>query len=86
MEFDLALARPEGYVMGWQVPENERIGELARYSGNPILRGPRDGEKRVYVVEPGTWGCLVRAQFEEDQDLRIDVLPVSAERSRELLN
>ena len=85
MEFDLAIARPEGYVMDWQVPENERIGEIARYNDHPILRGPRDGEKRIYVVDLATWGRLVRSQFEDGQDLKIEILPVSDMRARELL-
>ena len=86
MGLDLAMARPEGYIMDWQVPENERIGEMARYNDHPILRGPRDGEKKIYVVDLGTWGRLVRSQFEDGQDLKIEILPVSAMRARELLD
>ena len=85
MEFDLALARPEGYELPWQLPDDEPMGEMARYHGNLITRGPRTGERRVYVVEPGTWGCLARGKFEGDQELRVEVNPVSGERARELL-
>ena len=51
----------------------------------PIVRGPHDGDRRLYVLEPGTWGCFVRAQVEGDQDLLVEVHPISLERARELL-
>ena len=61
------------------------MGVMGQYCGHPIIEGPTRGERRVYVCEPRTWGCFVRAQFEGDQDLRIEVLPVSIERAQELL-
>ena len=85
MEIDLAQERPEGYELPWQLPDNEPVGEMARYHGNLIIRGPGTGERRVYVVEPGTWGCLARGKFESDQELRVEFKTVSGERARELL-
>ena len=85
VQYDLAEARLDGYEMAWQLPEDQQIGEIARYNSHPILRGPRDGERRIYVVDIGTWGRLVRYQFEDGLDLRIEMLPVTDMRARELL-
>ena len=82
---DLRLRPPDGYLPEWQVPEADRCGETGRYLGHPIVRGPHDGDRRLYVLEPGTWGCFVRAQVEGDQDLLVEVHPISLERARELL-
>ena len=88
VEIEIALSGdpPSSYVPDWQIPEDAKIGEMAQYSGQPILRGPRDGERRIYIVEPRTWGCLRHAQFENHQDLRVEVKPVPVERARELLD
>ena len=82
---DLRLRPPDGYLPEWQVPEADRCGETGRYLGHPIVRGPHDGDRRLYVVEPGTWGCFVRAQVEGDRDLLVEVDPILPERARELL-
>ena len=86
-DFEIRLAgdSPEGYLPRWRIPEDEQVGEVARYRGTPILRGPPGGERRLYVVEPGAWGCFVRAQCQEDRDLRIEINAISAERAREHL-
>ena len=76
----------DGYVPAWQIPDADRVAECGRYQGHTFLRGPRNGERRLYVLEPGSWGCFVRAQCEGNQDLHIDVNPISADRARELLN
>ena len=85
MEVALNSGKHEGYVPSWQIPDGDRDAELGRYHGQTLLRGPRDGELRLYLVEPRSWGCFVRAQCQGDQDLRIDVSTISAERARELL-
>lgn len=77
---------PEDYKPWWQSDEDEGIGAVARYQGHPVIEGPRDGERRLYIVEPSTWGCLIRAQFENGEDLRVEVNPVPAKRARCLLD
>ena len=77
---------PQGYNPWWQQEESERVGMAARYLGHPIIEGPRDGERQLYVVEPSTWGCLIRAQFENGEDLRVEVNPVLPQRAQELLD
>ena len=77
---------PQGYKPWWQQEEGERVGGIARYLGHPIIEGPRDGERRLYVVEPSTWGCLIRAQFENGEDLRVEVNPVTPQRAQELMD
>ena len=62
MEIALNVERPEGYLPAWQIPDADRGAELGRYHGHTLLRGPRDGELRLYLVEPRSWGCFVRAQ------------------------
>ena len=86
IEVALDLASPEGYEAGWRLSEGEQLGVMARYRGHPMLRGPTSGQRRMYVFEPRSWGCFVRAQFEGAQDLSIEIRPVSAEWARELLD
>ena len=83
---DLSLNQPEGYQPQRQEPESDRAGEIAFYDGHPILRGPADGQRRLYVVELQAWGRLVRAKVEGDQDIVVKVKPISAQRARELLD
>ena len=82
---ELARQAPDGYQRARQIPQVDRCGETGRYLGHPIIRGPHDGDRRLYVVEPGTWGCFVRAQVEGDQDLLVEVDSILLERARELL-
>ena len=82
----LHRAPPEGYKPWWQPEEGERVGGIARYQGHPVIQGPRDGERQLYVVDPGTWGCLIRSQFENGKDLRVEVNPVPLTRADELLD
>ena len=60
--------------------------DVGRYRGYPVLRGPTDGGRRVYVVDLGTWGSYERTPFEQGGDLRVDVDAISPERARELLD
>ena len=59
--------------------------DVGHYHGYPILRGPTNGECRMYVVDLGTWGNFIRAPFEDGREIRVDVEPISYERARELL-
>ena len=87
--FDIVVALHgdgyEDFVPAWQLPDADRLTEWGEYRGQPVLRGPRDGERRMYLVEVRSWGCLVRGQCEGEQDLRIDVKQISPERARDLL-
>ncbi len=76
---------PSGYQPWWQLTPAAQRGATGRYLGHPIIRGPHDGVRRLYVVEPGGWGCFVRAQVEGDQDLLVEVDSILPERARELL-
>ena len=85
LEVGLRIENLEGYEKEWQLPKDNQIGEFARYHGHPIFRVPRQESRRVYVVEPAAWGCFLRAQFEDAQDLRIEIKPISIDRAREHL-
>ena len=63
----------------------DRSVDIGRYRGHPILREPTSGERRVYVVDLGTWGRFVRAPFGDGQDVRVDVELISLERAEEFL-
>ena len=76
----------EGYEEDWQSPGDNQIGEMARYYGHPIIRLPNYDSRRLFVVEPATWGCLVHAQTEGDQDLRIEVRTISIDSAHEHLS
>ena len=84
--FDLNVQPPNGYE---PAPEEGGAhgGEgTARYRGHPVITGHEDGRRRVYIVEPGAWGCFLRAQVEGATDLLVAVDTVSAERARVLLS
>ena len=82
---DLEIQTPDGYLPEWRVPEADRCGEWGRYLEHPMIWGPREGDRRMYIVEPGRWGCFVRAQVEGDRDVLVEADPISLERARELL-
>ena len=85
LQVALGTENPEGYVDRWRLPEDGQIGEIARYRGHPIFIFPHHDNRRLYVVEPAGWGCFIRAQSEDAQDLRIEIEPIPADRARELL-
>ena len=82
----LGAEEHEDFVPAWQIPEADRLADWGQYRGHTFLRGPRDGDRRMYLVEPGSWGCFVRARYEGEQDLRIDIKPLTSERAREELD
>ena len=86
IESALAQGNPEGFEPSWRVPENEQLGEIGRYHGHPVIACRTFRERRLYVLEVGKWGCLVRAQCESDEDLRIEIHPTSEAKARELLS
>ena len=86
LEMELNQELPDGYRPGWQLQDDEQFGEMGRYNDHLILRGPREGERRMYIVEPRTWGRLVRAQFENGQDLRVEVNTITVNRAEQLLD
>ena len=78
---DLDLEPPDGYEHRWELPDHGE-GERARYRGRPVIMGVHDGGRRLYVVEPGAWGCLVRAPAGDGQELRVEVRDISPERAK----
>ena len=81
----LGTENPEGYQKHWQLPETDQIGEYARYGDHPIFWISRHESRRLYVVDPASWGCLVHAQSDDAQDLRIEIKTISIDRAQELL-
>ena len=75
----------DGFEPEWEL-QNRRAGEILRYDGIPIFDGPDDGDRRLYVVEPATWGCFVRAQVEGGYRPARRGRPHHGERARELLD
>ena len=84
--FGLGIAGAAEYEPGWRLSGGDPIVDLGRYRGYPILRGPTDGGRRVYVVDLGTWGTYERASFAEGEEFRADVEAISPERAREMLD
>ena len=85
IEVDLHGEATEQYEPYWQLPNANSLVEVGRYNGHAILRGARGGERRLYVIDLATWGTLVRALYDGDQAIRVNVTPVSSERAVELL-
>ena len=85
IEIDLHGEATEQYEPYWRLPNANALVEIGRYSGHAILRGPRDGERRLYVIDLATWGTFVRAPYDVGQAIRVNVKPVSPERAEDLL-
>ena len=85
LQVGLGTANPEGYEASWRLPESERLGEIGRYRGHPILNARDYVGRCVYVVDLSGWGHFVRAKADGDQDLRVEINPISIDRAHELL-
>ena len=75
-----------GYEPGWRLAGADPLVDLGRYRGYPVLRGPKEGGRRLYVFDVRTWGRYERATFGEGEEFRADVAVISHERARELLD
>ena len=82
---ELGMQDLEGYEESWKLPESDRLGEIGRFRGHPIIRAYGHVGRCVYVVDPAGWGRFVCAKAGGDRDLRIEINPVNIERARELL-
>ena len=89
VEFGLDGMQLEGYEAMWEIPEEDRVGEIGRYRGHPIIRlfGSNDppSTPHLYVVEVDMWGWFVDATLDPFHDLIIEFHPISAQRAQELL-
>jgi len=80
------LDEENGYeVVATDTPE-DWDGVMESYRGHPIIRGPGRGNRRLYVLDPGAWGCLARSGGEADEELSVEVETISLERAQELLD
>ena len=86
IELALRMEQPEGYIPQWQLQEPAMPWKMGRYRGHIIVQGPKNGDRRLYIVDPATWGILLRGQFEDGQYIRADITPVSRERAQSLLS
>ena len=88
-ELDLRYEELGRYEPWWQLPEEDQTNLVGRYRGYPIIqdfRGHEREERRLYIVEPKTWGCFALAQSDDGRDLHIEIEPISAWRAREMLD
>lgn len=85
LEFELIANESEGFEALWRVPEDDRVGDIGRYMGQPIFRGPSNGDRRAYVVDVPTWGRLVRVEMNGTILPTVEVSAISNERAGELL-
>ena len=85
LEVGLSVQNPEGYEVAWQVPESDRVGEIGRYRGHPVLSIPNYNGRCLYVVEVASWGQFLRAPVDRGQEVRVEINPISIERAHELL-
>ena len=85
IEIDLHGEATEQYEPYWRLSNANSLVETGRYNGHAILRGPRGGERRLYVIDLTTWGTFVRSIYDGDQAIRVNITPVCPERAVELL-
>ena len=83
---ELNANEPDGYEPAWLIEAGDQVGDIGRFRGYPIFQGPSQDERCVYVVEPRTWGRLLRADIEGDYRLLVKVSPITLERAQELLS
>ena len=83
---DLSGNQLEGYEPRWRIPEADRFGEEGRYCGHRIFKGPPDGGRIAYLVEPKAWGSFLRAEVEDGEDVLVRIDPVSVDRAKYLLD
>ena len=83
--FGLDGKQLDGYEPMWQTPEEDRVGEIGRYRGNPIIRLSDSNGPHLYVVEVDMWGWFVDATLDPDYDFIIEFNPVTAQRAQEYL-
>ena len=58
-----------------------------RYANHPVVWELRSSSERdLYIVELGRWGCFVRAEVAEEQDLTVHMRAVTQEDAREMLD
>ena len=74
------------YEPYWRLSGADLSAYVGRYRGHPVVRGSKDGERRVYVVDLDTWGTMVRVPLGDGHDVLFDVEPISAERAQQLLD
>ena len=86
IEVELDKQMPAGYQPRRQVADPGNFWVIGRYRGNLLMEGTRSGDRRMYVVDPKTWGIFVRGEFGDGRDLRVDVRPVSDDYARVLLD
>ena len=72
IEIDLHGEATERYEPYWRLPNANALVEIGRYNGHAILRGPRGGERRLYVIDLATWGTFVRSPYAGDQAIRVE--------------
>ena len=85
IEMELNRERPDGYQPQWQLQEPQLSWRVGRYHGHPFVRGPRDGHRRMYILDPATWGTFVRSQFEDGQEIKVEITEVTEKRAKKLL-
>ena len=83
---DLNESWSDEFEQEWRMSEADRVGALGNYRGHRIVEGSPDGDRRLYIAEPRTWGCLVSGHIKPHQELLVEIKCVSAVRARELLD
>ncbi len=81
----LNTENPEGHEASWTLSRADRVGEIGRYQGHPILSAQDYEDRCVYVVDLAGWGQFVRARTVGEHDLRIAIKPISVNRAKKLL-
>lgn len=80
---ELSADSPAGYEPIWR--EDGWPAVVARYLGHTVLFAGDNDPRQLYIVEPKSWGCFVRAQTGKDNDLTVEVTEVSQDMAKKLL-
>ena len=84
----LDRSRPAGYESSRRVIGADPAGPgvWGRYRGHPLVSRRRSApDAELYVVEPGAWGCLVRAQADGGNELIVDIEAIPPDCAQALL-
>ena len=76
----------DGYEPMWRARVEDQIGDVGLHLGNPIVSTFTRDKRHLYVIDVATWGHLVKAQVEPENDVDLKVNPVSAAMARGYLD
>ena len=81
----LESSHNDEYIPAWQAEDPDQVHGFGLYRGYALFFSHLDEPRQLYVVVPGEWGTLVRAEVQPDLYTNVEVKPISPDRAQDLL-